>query len=122
MNRPLLDALRVLALGALAALSLPGVEAARAETDLLPPARQLFAWNAASAQPAGPRSCAENQTAAMQVADLRRRAALARLAALLQAEPGGTAEPLNGRGYAYPVVRDPSLELRRVELEAQRLR
>ena len=117
------NTLRALALGALAALSLPGVHAARAETDLVPPAKRLFAWDAAAPAPKqGPTSCAENQAAAMQVADARRQAALARVAALIQADPGGTAQPLNGRGYAYPVQRDPTSELRRVELEAQRLR
>ena len=120
MGLPLVRGLRALAIGALAALSLPGVHAARAEADLVPPVAQLFAWNAEPAPAIGPASCAANQAAALPLADLRRRAALARIAALVQAEPGAAAEPLNGRGYAYPVQRDPAAELRRVVLEAQR--
>jgi hypothetical protein len=117
------NALRVSVLGALAALSLPGVHAARAEADVVPPAKQLFSWDSATAegQP-GAASCAANQAAASQHAVVRRQAALAQIAALMQAEPGGEAQALNGRGYGYPVVRDPSDEVRRIELEAQRLR
>jgi len=122
MRLPLGNVLRVLAFGVLAALSLPGVEGARAEADLVPPVAQLFSWDAASAQPAGPASCAANQAAALPLAELRRQAALARIAAVMKAEPGVAAEPLNGRGYAYPVQRDPNAELRRVVLEAQRQR
>ena len=122
MRLPLGNVLRVLALGGLAALSLPGVEAARAETDLLPPVAQLFSWDAASTRPAGPASCAANQAAALPLAELRRQAALARIAALVKAEPGSAAQPLNGRGYAYPVQRDPNAELRGVVVEAQRQR
>jgi hypothetical protein len=122
MRLPLGNVLRVLALGGLAALSLPGVHAARAEADLVPPVAQLFSWNAASMRPAGPASCAANQAASLPVAELKRRAALARIAAVVQADPGGSAQPLDGRGYAYPVQRDPNAELRRVMLEAQRQR
>lgn len=115
---------RVLAIGALASLSLPGVRAARAETDLVPPASQLFAWNSpsrASAAAAAPASCAERSAATWQRVDARRRAALARVAELIEAGAGG-GEVLNGRGYAYPTLRDPHQELRRVELEAARQR
>jgi hypothetical protein len=122
MRLPLGNVLRVLAFGGLAALSLPGVEAARAEADLVPPVAQLFSWNAASTRAAGPASCGANQAAALPLAELRRQAALARIAALVGAEPGGSAQPLNGRGYAYPVQRDPNAELRRVVMEAQRQR
>jgi hypothetical protein len=122
MRLPLGNVLRVLALGGLAALSLPGVQAARADTDLVPPVARLFSWNAAAAPPAGPASCAANQAAVTQLAELRRQAAMARIAAVVRAEPGGSAEPLNGRGYAYPVQRDPNEELRQVVLEAQRQR
>jgi hypothetical protein len=122
MRLPLGNVLRVLALGGLAALSLPGVHAARAETDLVPPVAQLFSWNAAGAGPAGPATCAANQAAALPLAELRHQAAMARIAALVGAEPGGPGQPLNGRGYAYPVQRDPNAELRRVVLEAQRQR
>jgi hypothetical protein len=122
MSLPLRRVLRVLAFGGLAALSLPGVRAARADTDLVPPVAQLFSWNTASAPPAGPATCAASQAAAMPMAELRRQAALARIAAVVKAEPGSAAEPLNGRGYAYPVQRDPNAELRRVVLEAQRQR
>jgi hypothetical protein len=93
--------------------------AARADTDLVPPVAQLFAWNAKHRAEAGPASCAASRGAALPLADARRREALARIAALMAAEPG-RAEPLDGRGYAYPVVRDPNAELRRVVLEAQR--
>ena len=124
MSLPLRKVLQLFAIGGLAALSLPGVQAARADTDLVPPVAQLFSWDAASAPPsqAGPASCAGNQAAVTQQADLRRREAMARIAAVVRAEPGGSAEALNGRGYAYPVQRDPSAELRRVVLEAQRQR
>ena len=122
MRLPLGTVLRVLALGGLAALSLPGVQAARADTDLVPPVARFFSWNAAAVPPAGPASCAANQAAVTQLAELRRQAAMARIAAVVGAEPGGSAEPLNGRGYAYPVQRDPNEELRQVVLEAQRQR
>jgi hypothetical protein len=122
MRLPLGNVLRVLAFGGLAALSLPGVHAARAEADLVPPVARLFSWDAASAPPAGPATCAANQAAALPMAELRRQAALARIAALVGAEPGGSAQPLNGRGYAYPVQRDPNAELRQVVQEAQRQR
>ena len=115
---------RFLAIGALAALSLPGVRAARAEADLLPPISQLFAWNSpshASAAQAGPVSCAAQSDAVQQAVDARRRAARAQIAQRLMAGPGG-GEVLNGRGYGYPVQRDPYQELRGIELEAQRQR
>ena len=119
MSLPLIRGLRTLALGGLAALTLPAVNAARAETDLLPPVAELFAWNAEPPPVAGPATCAANQAAALPLAELRRQAALARIAAIVNAEPRGAAEPLNGRGYAYPVQRDPSAEMRRVMMEAQ---
>ena len=122
MSLPLSRVWHVLAFGVLAAVSLPGVQAARADSDLVPPVSKLFAWNAAPAGPAGPATCAANQAAALPMAEARRRAALARIAALVQAEPGGAAQPLDGRGYAYPVQRDPNAELRRVVQEAQRQR
>ncbi len=123
MSWPVRNTLRALVLGALAALSLPGVRAARAEADLVPPAKALFAWDAPTQTPKqGPTTCAENRAASMQIAAARRQAALARISALLRAEPGGDGEPLDGRGYAYPVARDPDAEMQRVELEARRLR
>ena len=92
MRLPLGEVLRVLALGALAALSLPGVHAARAEADLVPPVAQLFSWNAGPRRaPAGRATCAANQAAALPLADARRQAALARIAALVGAGPGGAA-------------------------------
>jgi hypothetical protein len=87
MRLPVGNVLRVLACAGLAALSLPGVEAARAETDLVPPVAQLFSWDAASAPPAGPASCAASQAATLPLAELRRQAAMARIAAG-SAEPG----------------------------------
>ena len=118
------EALRVLALGALAALSLPGVRAARAgTTDLLPPAKQLFSWNGAPpAQASGQVSCGGDPAVAMRQAQAGREAALAQIAQAMGAVPGGAGEPLNGRGYGYPVRRDPNLELFRIQQEAQRLR
>ena len=114
---------RLLAIGTLAALSLPGVRAARAEADLVPPVSELFAWDSPRRAPpaAGPVSCAERSDATRQVAEARREAALARMAELMKAGPGG-GEVLNGRGYGYPTSRDPLHELRRVELEAARQR
>jgi hypothetical protein len=115
---------RILAIGALAVLSLPGVRAARAETDLVPPASELFAWNSpgrAAARERGPVSCSPRSDATGALAEARRQAALARIGELMKAGPGG-GEVLNGRGYAYPSVRDPYQELRRVELEAARQR
>ena len=112
-----------LVLGALAALALPAARAARAESDLLPPVAELFAWNAEPPPAAGPVTCAAaDPAAAVPMAELRRQAALARIAAIVNSEPGAAAEPLNGRGYAYPVQRDPSAELRGVVMEAQHQR
>jgi hypothetical protein len=116
------DVLRVFLVGALAALSLPGVEAARAEADLLPPVAQLFAFDAASPpqRHAAPSAvCGADPNLALRRADADRRAAMARIAALMAA--GSDAEVLNGRGYAYPVRRDPSVELVRIQQEARRL-
>jgi hypothetical protein len=114
---------RNLAIGALAALSLPGVRAARAEADLVPPASELFAWNSRSraAPEPGPVSCSPRTGATPAAVEARRRAALAQIGELMKAGPGG-GEVLNGRGYAYPSVRDPYQELRRVEIEAARQR
>ena len=115
---------RILAIGALAALSLPGVRAARAEADLVLPVSELFAWNSPPRAPAaqrGPVSCAARSDATLQVAEARRRAALAQVAELMKGGPGG-GEVLNGRGYGYATGRDPYQELRRVELEAARQR
>jgi hypothetical protein len=126
MRLPVRSTLRVFAIGALAALSLPGVHAARAEADLVPPAKQLFAFDAPVLAPApkkaAPTSCGAAQITAMRMADTRREAAMARIAELVGAGPGGDAEVLNGRGYAYPVKRDPNVELLRIQREAQRLR
>jgi len=119
------DMARILAIGTLAALSLPGVRAARAEADLVPPVSELFAWNSqprASEPERGPVSCGARSEATLQVAEARRRAALAQVAELLKAVPGGEGEVLNGRGYAYPRGRDPERELRMVEMEALRQR
>jgi len=114
----------VFAVVVLAALSLPGVRAARAEADLLPPAKQLFAYDA---QPPAPRrvqpsvSCGAvtSQLATARRAQAGREAAMQRLAAVVAAEPGAPAEALNGRGMGYPVSRDPALELMRIQREAQ---
>lgn len=116
---------RLLAIGVLAALSLPGVRAARAETDRVPPASELFTWNSPVRAPAsrktGPVSCSPRPDAERPAVAAHRRAALAQIGELMQAGPGG-GEVLNGRGYAYPTARDPYQELRRVELEAARQR
>jgi hypothetical protein len=118
------DFVRLLVIGALAALSLPGVEAARAEADLVPPVSELFAWNSPvrAEHAAGPASCAERNEAAAYAKEGRQHAALARIAAHLQAQPGGDFEVLNGRGYHYPTGRDAARELRILEHEAQRQR
>jgi hypothetical protein len=123
MRLPFGSALRVLAIGALAALSLPGVRAARAEADLVPPAKQLFSYDAAQlrARRAPAASCGASQGVAMRMADARRQAAMARIVELVGAESGGDGQPLNGRGHAYPVRRDPNAELHRIQQEAQRL-
>jgi hypothetical protein len=122
MRLSISSVLRALAVGALAAVSLPGVHAARAGTDLLPPVKSLFAYDAPVVAPPERNdvSCAGNAVAAMRVADVSRREAMARIAELVAA--GGGAEVLNGRGFNYPTQRDPNLELLRVEREAQRLR
>ena len=123
MRLPLVRGLRVLALGGVAVLTLLAARAARAETDLLPPVAELFAWNAEPPLAAGRVTCAAaNPAAAVPMAELRRQAALARIAAIVNTEPGAAAEPLNGRGYAYPVPRDPAAELRGVVMEAQHQR
>jgi len=114
---------RVLAVGVLAAVSLPGVRAARAESDLVPPAKQLFAYDAKQTPVAerrsGAPSCGANPAVAMQMADAGRAAAMARIAELAGA--GGGGEPLNGRGIGYPVHRDPTVEMMRIQQEARRL-
>jgi hypothetical protein len=112
---------QVSVVGVLATLSLPGVHAARAEGGLLPPASQLFAWNAPRHEPA-PVSCAAGSEAVQAATQARREAAMAQVAELLRGVPGGGSEVLNGRGYAYPTVRDPQRELLMVELEARRQR
>jgi len=128
MRVSLRETLRVLVFGALAALSLPGVRAARAGTDLLPPAKKLFGLHAsgpaptAPARPAGQMSCGTDPDVAMQQAQRGREAALAQIAQAMGVGPGGDGEVLNGRGYGYPTVRDPSLELLRVQQEAERLK
>lgn len=118
------DFARLLVIGALAALSLPGVQAARAEADLVPPVSELFAWNSPrhAAPAAGPASCAERGEAVLNAREGRQQAALARIAAQLKAQPGGDFEVLDGRGYRYPTGRDAARELRILELEAQRQR
>ncbi len=104
------------------ALTLFAGAALAADADLVPPVAQLFAWNAKhDAPPDAAQSCAARQAAALPHAEERRREMFARLAAVMAAEPG-RAEPLNGRGYAYPVARDPNADLRRIVLEAQRQR
>jgi hypothetical protein len=117
----------VFAVGALAALALPGVRAARAEVDLLPPARQLFAFDASRPAPRRPEPSASCGAVAGQVASARRaqagrEAAMQRIAALVADQPGAPAEALNGRGFGYPVHRDPALELMRIQREAERQR
>jgi hypothetical protein len=115
--------LLLLIVGLLAALSLPGVRAARAEADLVPPAAELFAWRSNASAPARGQaaSCAATSEATLRVAEARRQAALAQIAELMKGG-AGEGQPLNGRGYAYPVNRDPLRELRMVEMEAQRQR
>jgi hypothetical protein len=110
-----------LLIGALAAFSLPGVRAARAEADLVPPVSELFSWNsrAPEARPA-PVDCAA-RAGYSELAEAQRRAAYAQLAELMRARPG-EGEALNGRGYAYPALRDPAQALRMIELEALRQR
>jgi hypothetical protein len=117
----------VFAVGVLAALSLPGVRAAQAEVDLLPPAKQLFAYDASAPAPRRPQPGASCGAVAGQVDTARRaqagrEAAMQRIAALVADEPGAPAEALNGRGFNYPVHRDPALELMRVQREAERQR
>jgi len=106
---------------ALAALSLPGVRAARAQADLLPPAAELFNYRG-EARPAGsgPASCPAASEAPEAAA--RRQAALEQIRQVLQGAPGDEAQPLDGRGYGYHAPRDPYRELRMVEMEAQRER
>jgi hypothetical protein len=107
----------------LAALSLPGVRAARAEADLVPPAAKLFSWKSAPLAPARPSSCSASGAAASPAGEARRLEAFAQLAELMQAAPADAdVVPLNGRGFAYPVAHDPFAELQRIQLEAQRLR
>ena len=114
--------LRFLGVAALAALSLPGVHAARAEADLVPPVKRLFAFDAsAPARAPAQASCGSDPGRALQAAQARRQAALARIAEHMAGGSGG-AVALNGRGYGYPVQRDPSLELARIQEEARRLR
>jgi hypothetical protein len=124
MRLPIATLVRASLVGALALLSLPGVEAARAGTDLLPPVAKLFAYDAAplvaAPQPAPAGTCANNPAAVMRRADANRQAALARIAEAMAGT--GQAEVLDGRGYGYHARRDPAVELMRIEAEARRLR
>jgi hypothetical protein len=114
--------LRVLAIGAAALFSLPGLEAARAEGDLLPPITELFAWNAqAERRVEAPASCGPG-SALSEDTRARRQAALARLAALMKAQQAGGGEVLNNRGYGYGSGPDPRREMMLVEMEARRAR
>lgn len=124
MRLPVSSAFRVLGVVVLAALALPGVEAARAEADLLPPAKRLFAFDAKAPrrQPAAPASCGAGEAALARSVHASREKALARITELVAAAPGGQVEVLNGRGYAYPAQRDPGVEILRIQREAQRLR
>jgi hypothetical protein len=111
----------------LAALALPGVRAARAEADLVPPAKQLFAYDAKTppprpAQPSASCGAVANQLDTARRVQAGREAALRKLAAVVAAEPGAKAEVLDGRGLGYPVRRDPAVELMRIQREAQRQR
>jgi hypothetical protein len=124
MTLPAGSVLRALAIGALAAFSLPGVQAARAEADLLPPAKQLFAYDAKTSAQAPRRaatSCAAGELKSMRMADAGRHAAMARINELVAAGPPGEVVVLNGRGYGYAKPRDPALELFRIQQEAKRL-
>lgn len=110
--------LRVLAIGAAALLSLPGLEA-RAEGDLLPPITQLFAWDAQPERRVeAPASCAPGSAPSPE-AQARRQAALAQLAEVLKAQQAGGGEVLNNRGYGYGSRRDPRQEMMLVEMEAR---
>lgn len=117
----------VFAVLVLAALALPGVRAARAEADLVPPAKQLFAYDARSpaprrAQPSESCGAVTNHIATARRAQAGREAAMQRIAAVVAAQAGEKAEALDGRGFGYPVHRDPAVELMRIQREAQRLR
>jgi hypothetical protein len=118
MRLPVRHALSALAVGALAALSLPGVRAARAEADLVPPAKQLFAFDAhvPSPRPSPGQSCAVKP--ALPNSQAGREAALARINEVMAMKAGDEVRVLNGRGFAYPSGRNIHLELLRIHREA----
>lgn len=108
-------AVRVSLLGLLLALSIPGLQVARAETDLAPSADELLGMGAQTSAPAASQAC-EPRVSRPGPAD--RNLAMQRLAALMASH--GEGQPLNNRGIQYPQVRSQWIEMQRIQLEARR--
>lgn len=121
-RRTLGRALLVLALGALFALSLPGVRAARADDkDLAPSADELFGLGAAPAAPAPAPAHRVDSCEAARRERQQGQAAYGQLVAQLRKQPvPGNVRVLNGRGYNYPSMASPGLSLERLRREAER--
>ncbi len=109
----------------LLALSIPGVEIARAQDDLAPSADELFSLKrSARASPLQPdassSSCAAPDPAVQQAQIAAQRERIRQLAELVKASGDGEAVVLNGRGYGYQAGPDMAAELQRVYTEAAR--
>lgn len=120
---------RAFAMGVLLALSLPGVQVARAETphvaDIAPSADQLFGLGALPAKGAAATftagqgaSCSVGASSGSGLPSITPTDAFHVMAQL--ADLGGEGRMLNGRGYNYPSGLTPWHRLQRVQLEAAR--
>lgn len=110
----------VAAFAALLALSLPGVEVARAGEDLAPSADQLFSLSGGGGAPSPASTCRPMDSAQLRAAEQRQAALAARVAALMNGPAGG--EVMNSRGYNYPAQRNLLADTARVQLEAAQAR
>jgi hypothetical protein len=110
-------AARVLLLGLVLALSIPGLRVAHAETDLAPSADQLLGLQGPPpAAPAG-QAC---EPRVVRAGPADRNQAMQRLAELMASH--GEGQALNNRGIHYPQARSQWLEMQRIHMEARRLR
>lgn len=107
------------ALASLLALSLPGVEVARAGEDLAPSADELFSLKGEAAAPARSSACRPMDPAQQRAAAERQAEIAARMAALVNAPSGN---PLSGRARNYATQRNPLIEMAQIQAEAERAR
>lgn len=107
---------------ALLALSLPGVEIARADDGIAPPADKLFSLGNGPDKPSPPSACAPPDPAQAQAEQQRQAEIAARIEALMQEQGGGEWQVLNGQGYGYTTHRSPLSEVAAIREEAARAR